>query len=95
MMSALEYSFSTSGANKISTTFRVKVCSWVRYVFLITCWVIVLPPWVILPRCFTRARAARVVAIQSTPVWVLKRLSSCAMYAFWMFMLISLISTYS
>ncbi len=55
---------------------RVKVCSWVRYVFLMTCWVMVLPPWVTCPLCFTRASPARKVAIQSTPVWLLKRLSS-------------------
>ena len=32
------------GSSRISTILRVKVRSWVRYVFLITCWVMVLPP---------------------------------------------------
>lgn len=45
-------------ARRISTIFLVKVRSWVRYVFLITCWVMVLPPWFTWPPCLTKARPA-------------------------------------
>ena len=74
MISSLVWPRSNSSASKISCTFRRTVVSSLPVRFLMSCWVMVLPPWTFCPVNIYLTAAA--VRRQSTPWWDQKRLSS-------------------
>ena len=79
MVSSLEWFRSNSSALKISVTLRLTVTSSSSVRFLMSCWVMVEPPWMSCPVNMYRMAAA--VRFQSTPWCSRKRLSSMAMVA--------------
>ncbi len=63
-----------------SVNLRLSVCSWLRYVFLTYCWVMVEPLWVLPP--IAMLNAARAMPIGSTPLSSQKVAFSAATTAF-------------